>query len=35
MQDTTVTIASLRSILRDPGENLERVKHACAAEPPR
>jgi predicted amidohydrolase len=29
MQDTTVTVASLRSILVDPWQNLERVRRAC------
>lgn len=29
MQDTKVTVAALRSILIEPQENLERVRHAC------
>ncbi len=29
MQNTIVTIASLRSVLIDPQRNLERVRHAC------
>lgn len=29
MKDTTVTVASLRSILKDPASNLRRVRRAC------